>query len=76
VPRWCNRIGHYGIKVSFWGFASGTLKIVILVENHPPETDFYVFALFAPLSAPLQPLSPSRLSKNWGGGSRFLFQHR
>jgi hypothetical protein len=35
VPRWDDRLGQYGIKVSFWG--SGTLKIVILilVENHP-----------------------------------------
>ena len=30
-PRWCDRFGQYGIKVSFWG--SGTLKIVIYVEN-------------------------------------------
>jgi hypothetical protein len=29
------QVGQYGIKVSFWG--SGTLKIVILVENHPPQ---------------------------------------
>ena len=34
VPRWCDdRFGQYGIKVSFW--ASGTLKIVIYVENYP-----------------------------------------
>ena len=31
-----NRI--YGIKVSFWG--SGTLKIVIPVENHPQKRSF------------------------------------
>jgi hypothetical protein len=31
-PRWCDRFGQPGIKVSFWG--SGTLKIVILVETH------------------------------------------
>jgi hypothetical protein len=29
VPRWCDRFGQYGIKVSFWG--SGTLKTVIFV---------------------------------------------
>ena len=27
---------QYGIKVSYWG--SGTLKIVIPVENHPQKT--------------------------------------
>ena len=27
------QVSQYGIKVSFWG--SGTLKIVIYVENHP-----------------------------------------
>ena len=32
LPTWDNRFGQYGIKVSFWG--SGTLKIVIYVENH------------------------------------------
>ena len=31
------KVSQYGIKVSFWG--SGTLKIVIYVENHPPETE-------------------------------------
>ena len=33
VPRWRDRFVEYGIKVSFWG--SGTLKIVIYVENYP-----------------------------------------
>ena len=33
--RWCDSVGQYGIKVSFWG--SGTLKIVTLVENHPQK---------------------------------------
>ena len=28
----------YGVKVSFWG--SGTLKIVIYVENHPQKRSF------------------------------------
>ena len=37
VPRWCDRFGQYGIKVSFWG---STLKIVIYVENY--ETIFSV----------------------------------
>ena len=32
-PRWRDRFPQYGIKVSYWG--SGTLKIVIPVENHP-----------------------------------------
>ena len=32
VPRWRDRFPQYGIKVSYWG--SGTLKIVIPVENH------------------------------------------
>ena len=30
-PTWDDRFSQYGIKVSFWG--SGTLKIVIYVEN-------------------------------------------
>ena len=30
----------YGIKVSFWG--SGTLKIVIPVENHPQKRSFWL----------------------------------
>ena len=38
VPRWCDRFGQYGIKVSFWG--SGTLKIVIYVENYPQKRCF------------------------------------
>ena len=36
--RWCDRFVHYGIKVSFWG--SGTLKIVIPVENYPQKRSF------------------------------------
>ena len=37
VPRWRDRFGQYGIKVSLWG--SGTFKIVILdlVETHPQK---------------------------------------
>ena len=38
VPRWCDRFGQYGIKVSFW--ASVTLKIVIYVENYPQKRCF------------------------------------
>ena len=38
VARWDGRFGQYGITVSFWG--SGTLKIVILVENHPQKRFF------------------------------------
>ena len=30
--------GEYGMKVSSWG--SGTLKVVILVENHPQKRNF------------------------------------
>ena len=33
VPRWCDRFGQYGTKVDFG--SSGTLRIVIYVENHP-----------------------------------------
>ena len=46
VPRWCDRFGQYGIKVSFW--ASGTLKIVIYVENYPQKRSFWV-AYYHPL---------------------------
>ena len=38
VPRWCDRFGQCGIKVCFWG--SGTLKIVIYVENYSQEGSF------------------------------------
>ena len=38
--------GQYGIKVSFGG--SGTLKIVILVENHPQKR-FFRLADYHPL---------------------------
>ena len=38
VPRSLDRFSQYGIKVSFWG--SGTLKIVIYIENYPSETMF------------------------------------
>ena len=38
MPKWCNRFGQYGIKVSVWG--SGTFKIVTLVENHPQKRVF------------------------------------
>ena len=37
--RWDDRFGQYGFKVSFWG--SGTLKIVILVENTTPRNGFF-----------------------------------
>ena len=37
VPRWRDRFPQYGIKVSYWG--SGTLKIVIPVENHPQKPE-------------------------------------
>ena len=37
LPRWRDSFPQYGIKVSFWG--SGTLKIVIPVENHPQKTE-------------------------------------
>ena len=38
MPRWRDRFVQYGIKVSFWG--SGTLKIVIYVENYPQKPCF------------------------------------
>ena len=37
-PTWDDRFSQYGIKVSFWG--SGTLKIVIYVENYPQKRRF------------------------------------
>jgi hypothetical protein len=46
VARWDGRFGQYGITVSFWG--SGTLKIVILVENHPQKR-FFRLADYHPL---------------------------
>ena len=36
APRWRDKFPQYGIKVRLWG--SGTLKIVIPVENHPQKT--------------------------------------
>ena len=38
VPTWDDRFSQYGMKVSFWG--SGTLKIVIYVENYPKKRCF------------------------------------
>ena len=38
VPTWDDRFSQYGIKVSFWG--SGTLKLVIYVENYPQKRCF------------------------------------
>ena len=35
VPRWRDRFVQYGIKMSFGG--SGTLKIMIYVENYPQK---------------------------------------
>ena len=46
VPRWRDRFVQYGIKVSFWG--SGTLKIVIYVENYPQKRCFRL-AYYYPL---------------------------
>ena len=46
MPRWCDRFGQCGIKVCFWG--SGTLKIVIYVENHPQRRSFWL-AYYHPL---------------------------
>ena len=46
LPRWCDRFGQYGIKVSFW--ASETLKIVIYVENYPQKRCFRL-AYYNPL---------------------------
>ena len=39
-PTWDDRFSQYGIKVSFGG--SGTLKIVIYVENYPQKTMFRI----------------------------------
>ena len=38
LPRLSGRSGQYSIKVSFGG--SGTLKIVIYVENYPQKRRF------------------------------------
>ena len=46
VPWWPDRFVQYGIKVSFWG--SGTLKIVIYVENYPQKRCFRL-AYYHPL---------------------------
>ena len=48
VPRWRDRFPQYGIKVSYWGSGSGTLKIVIPVENHPQKPE-YRLAYYHPL---------------------------
>ena len=44
VTRW---VSHYGITVSFWG--SGTLKIVIPIENHPQEREVFGWLIITPL---------------------------
>ena len=46
VPRWRDRFVQYGIKVSFWG--SGTLKIVIYVENYPHRNDVFGWLIITP----------------------------
>ena len=46
MPRWCDRFDQYGIKVRFW--ATGTLKIVIYVENYPQKRSFRL-AVYHPL---------------------------
>ena len=40
LPNLRDRFVQYGIKVSFWG--SGTLKIVIYVENYPQKRSFWL----------------------------------
>ena len=47
MPRWRDRFVQYGIKVSFWG--SGTLKIVIYVENYPRNDVFGWLIITHPL---------------------------
>ena len=46
LPNLGDRFVQYGIKVSFWG--SGTLKIVIYVENYPQKRGFWL-AYYHPL---------------------------
>ena len=46
-PRWDDRFSQYGIKLSFWG--SGTLKIVIYVENTTPRNRTLSVGLLSPL---------------------------
>jgi hypothetical protein len=41
------QVCQYGIRVSFWG--SGTLRIVIYVENYPPRNDVFVWMIITPL---------------------------
>ena len=50
LPNLRDRFVQYGIRMSFWG--SGTLKIVIYVENYPQKPSFWL--------ADYHPL--------WGGG--------
>ena len=45
VPRWCDRFGQYGIKVSFW--ASETLKIVISSKTSP-RNDVFGWLIMTP----------------------------
>ena len=45
-PTWDDRFSQYGIKVSFWG--SGTLKIVIYVENYTPRNDVFGWLIITP----------------------------
>ena len=45
-PTWDDRFSQYGIKVSFWG--SGTLKIVIYVENYPQKRDVFGWLIITP----------------------------
>ena len=47
LRRWYDRFGQYGIKVCYWG--SGTLKIVIYVENHPQKRSFWLADYHPPL---------------------------
>ena len=47
LARWRDRFILYGIKVSFWG--SGTLKIVIPVENYPQKQRFRLVDYHSPL---------------------------
>ena len=41
-----DRFSQYGIKVSVWG--SGTLKVVIYVENYPHRRNFRLGMIITP----------------------------
>ena len=48
MPRWRDRFGQYGIKVSFWG-SGDTLKIVIYFTlKTAPRNELLVWLIITP----------------------------